>query len=185
MLRNEIYLDKAFIVEVYEKYFSKEAPIKYTKTTDVSTGINMIAKVGASLKETFEYSINTYEMYLQINKELNKIEKVSLKDCNIKDLPDLFWIEGLFGIISSRSTNDGNVWRYSFCAEADNKILFLATNEVYFSSGYDQLLNFTHITDRYAIKAKMLLKFLGNSQNFSLASPMLIIKTGNYIHQKK
>ncbi|MFA6137003.1 MAG: hypothetical protein WC667_02840 [Sulfurimonas sp.] len=183
MLRDEIYLDKAFIVELYEEYFGKEAPIKYSKTTDVSVGINVVAKVGASLKETFEYSINTHEMYLKMKNELDKIEEISLKDCDIKNLPNLFWVEGLFGIASSRSTDENNIWKYAFRAEADNKTIFLATNDLYFSSGYDQLLNFTHVVDKYAIKAKMLLKFLGNSQNYSLASPMVVIKTGNYEHQ--
>lgn len=71
MLRDEIYLDKAFIIELYEEHFGKEAPIKYSKTTDVSVGINVVAKVGASLKETFEYSVNTHEMYLKLKDKLN------------------------------------------------------------------------------------------------------------------
>ncbi|MCK9473067.1 hypothetical protein [Sulfurimonas sp.] len=184
MLRDEIYLDKAFIIELYEEHFGKEAPIKYSKTTDVSVGINVVAKVGASLKETFEYSVNTHEMYLKLKDKLNTIEEISLKDNDIKDLPDLFWIEGLFGITQSSSTDENNVLKFSFCAEVDKKIIFLATNNVYFSSGYDQLLNFTHVVHRYGIKAKMLLKFLGNSKNFSLASPMIVIKTGNYEHEE-
>lgn len=43
-LRDVIYLDNAFIVESYENVFGKEVPTKYSKTTDVSLGINMIAK---------------------------------------------------------------------------------------------------------------------------------------------
>lgn len=79
-LRDVIYLDNAFIVESYENVFGKEVPTKYSKTTDVSLGIkiNMIAKAGASLKETFEYPINTHEMYRKISSELDKIAEISL-----------------------------------------------------------------------------------------------------------
>lgn len=182
-LNDVIYLDNAFIVESYENLFGKEVPTKYSKTTDVSLGINMIAKAGASLKETFEYPINTHEMHRKISKELEKVQEISLKTSNIRDLPDLFWMEGLFGIASSCSTDDGNIRRYSFRAEDNKKILFLATNDIYFSSGYDQLLNLMHVVDQYAIKAKMLLKFLGNTRNFSIASPMIVIKTGNFEHK--
>lgn len=183
-LNDLIYLDNAFVVESYETLFGKEVPTKYSKTTDVSLGINAIAKVGASLKETFEYPINTHEMYRQISKNLNEINEISLADCDIKKLPNLFWIEGLFGITSSRSSDDNNIWRYFFCVEDAGKLLFLATNDVYFSSGYDQLLNLMHVVDRYAIRAKILLKFLGNTPNFSIASPMVVIKMDNFEHNK-
>lgn len=184
-LRDVIYLDNAFIVEAYEDVFGKEVPTKYSKTTDVSLGFNMIAKAGASLKETFEYPINTHEMYHKISDELDQIVEISLLSSDIKNLPDLFWVEGLFGIAPSRSTDDGNIWRYSYSAEVDKQKLFLATNDIYFSTGYDQLLSLMHVVDRYAVRAKMLLKFLGNTPNFSIASPMIVIKTGNYEHNKE
>jgi len=148
-LSNVIYLDNAFIVEAYEKTFAKDAPTKYSKTTDVSLGFDFIAKAGASLKETFEYPINTHAMYRQLHEQLNKIEEIVLSDSNIRELPDLFWMEGLFGV-SSASSNKDNITRYIFSAAPINggKNLLLATNDVYFSSGYDQLLslapNFTN-----------------------------------------
>jgi hypothetical protein len=182
---NLTYLDNAFIVESYENIFNKGVPTKYSKTTDVSLGFNMIAKAGASLKETFEYPMNTREMYNEIKPQLNQIPEISLLDSDIKNLPNLFWMEGLFGIAPSRSSSDGNIWRYSFSAEVDKQKLFLATNDTYFSSGYDQLLGLLHVVDQYAIKAKMLLKSLGNTPNFSIASPMVVIKTGNFEHKKQ
>ena len=185
--RNEIiYLDNEFIVKKYSEKLGKDAPTRYTKTTDVSIGVNMLAKAGASLKETYEYPISTLSMYEKLENNLDEIEILDLDKCDIKDLPNLFWIEGLFGIISMKSNQD-EIKRYNFSAasEKENKHLFLATNDIYFSSGYDQLLNFApSFADNFTIKARMLLKFLGNTRNFSIAAPLVVLKKENF-HTKK
>jgi len=177
-----IYLDKGFIVEMYEKVYGKDAPSKYMKTTDVSLGISAIAKAGASLKETFEYPISSSSMYKKLDSNLSEIQEIDLQESDIRDLPDYFWMEGLFGIISMKS-NQESIRRFNFSAAAEKgeKQLFLATNDVYFSSGYDQLLGFApSFADNYVVKAKMLLKSLGTTRNFSIAAPMVIIKQGNF-----
>lgn len=177
-----IYLDNSFIVEMYEKVFLKQAHTKYTKTTDVSLGFEFIAKTGASLKETFEYPLNTRQMYHQVQENLNYIDNIELNDSIINNLPDIFWMEGLFGIVWMSSNND-NAKKYAFSAASENggKNLILATNDVYFSSGYDQLSNLaSSFADSYVIRARMLIKFLGTTHNFSLGSPMVIKKIANH-----
>ncbi len=181
-----IYLDNEFIVKKYSEKLGKDAPVRYMKTTDVSIGINMLAKAGASLKETYEYPISTLNMYKQLENSLDEIDILDLNESDIRNLPNLFWMEGLFGIISMKS-NKEEIERYNFCAasEKGKKQLFLATNDIYFSSGYDQLLNFaSSFADNFTIKAKILLKFLGNTRNFSIATPLVVLKKENF-HNKK
>ncbi len=95
-----IYLDNAFVVDTYQQIKDKDVAVKYTKTTDVSVGISALAKAGASLKESYEYPISAHSMYKEIEPNLNNIETIELTMENYRNLPDLFWMEGLFGIAS-------------------------------------------------------------------------------------
>lgn len=180
-----VYLDNAFVVEAYQKLHGKDAAVKYTKTTDVSLGLNAIAKAGASLKESFEYPISTHSMYKKIHDKLNEISTIEVDKNNCRKLPDIFWMDGLFGIMqfTSRVGKPNESINYVFGAASKEKSteLLLATNDVYFSSGYDQLIqNADSFADGFTIEAKMLLKFLGTSRNFSMASPMVVIKKGTF-----
>jgi len=181
-IHNIVYLDNLYIVKEYERITGAKAPVKYSKTTDVNVGINFGAKLGASLKETFEYPINTYEMFFNIIENLEKKETIKLDENTLSDLPDFFWLEGVFGL---SSIGDSEERQNLFCVSQNLNMIFLATNDVYFSSGYDQLLTISKATYRYAIKAKILLKFLGKTPNFNIASPMVVIKTGNCKYDDK
>ncbi len=185
LISDVIYLDNSFVVDAYQKLRGKEAPIKYSKTTDVSAGINMVVSTGASLKETFEYSINSYMMYDELLNDLKAISEITIDNNNIKNLPELFWMEGLFGIVSitSNPNKPDEVKSYSFSAqdEKENELIYLSTNNIYFSTGYDQLLaNSVGFGNRFVIKARLLLKSLGTSGNLFIASPMVVIKLGNH-----
>ena len=177
-----VYLDNLFVVKEYERITGTKAPIKYSKTTDVNAGINFGAKLGASLKESFEYPIDTYEMFMQIEDTLKEINTITLTEDALLELPDFFWMEGLFGVSYIESKQER---QNMFVASQNRNMFFLATNNVYFSSGYDQILNISNAIDRYCIKAKMLLKFLGKTPNFNIASPMIVIKTGNCQYDNK
>ena len=179
-----IYLDNAFIVDAYQHIKKNKVAVKYTKTTDVSLGFSAIVNTGASLKETFEYPISAHSMYEQIEPKLDTIEMIELSDETFQNLPDLFWIEGLFGIMSS--TNNSNKpnaktnYFYSMANEKNKNYLCLTTNDVYFSSGYDQLLSQAEsFADHFVIKAKMLIKYLGTTPNYVVASPMIVKKIGD------
>ena len=178
-----IYLDNAFIVDAYQHIKKDKAAVKYTKTTDVSLGFSAIVKTGASLKETFEYPISAHSMYEQIESKLDTIDMIELSDEIFQNLPDLFWIEGLFGIISSTKNSNQPNAKTNYFYSAGNKEgsynLFLTTNDVYFSSGYDQLLSQAEsFADHFVIEAKMLIKYLGKTRNRTLASPMIVKKVG-------
>lgn len=180
-----IYLDNAFVVDAYQQIKDKDVAVKYTKTTDVSVGISVLAKAGASLKESFEYPISAHSMYKEIEPNLNDVETIELTMKNYRNLPDLFWMEGLFGIasITQNSGKPNEIKSHFFsAASTENKSnLCLSTNDVYFSSGYDQLISEVEgFSDHFIIKARMLLKCLGTTRNHSLASPMIIIKEGNW-----
>lgn len=180
-----IYLDNAFVVDAYQQIKNKNVAVKYTKTTDVSVGISALAKAGASLKESFEYPISAHSMYKEIESNLNNVETIELTMENYRNLPDLFWMEGLFGIasITKNSGKSNEIKSYFFsAASTENKShLCLSTNDVYFSSGYDQLIREAEgFSEQFIIKAKMLLKFLGTTRNHSLASPVIIIKESNW-----
>ena len=185
IISETIYLDNAFIIDAYQHIQKKDAAVKYTKTTDVSVGINAIAKAGASLKESFEYPISIHSMYTKIESELDKIATIKITDENYKNLPDLFWMEGLFGIMSSTSnSNKPNAktnYFYSATEKESSNFLCLSTNDVYFTSGYDQLLSQAEsFSDHFIIEAKMLIKSLGTNRNFTLASPMVVKKIRNW-----
>lgn len=180
-----IYLDNAFVVDAYQQIKNKDVAVKYTKTTDVSVGISALAKAGASLKESFEYPISAHSMYKEIESNLSNVETIELTMENYRNLPDLFWMEGLFGIasITKNSGKPNEIKSYFFSAAAtENKShLCLSTNDVYFSSGYDQLISEAEgFSEQFIIKARMLLKFLGTTRNHSLASPVIIIKESNW-----
>lgn len=180
-----IYLDNAFIVESYQKIYKKDAAVRYTKTTDVSFGMNFVANAGASMKETFEYPITAHSMYQKLSKQLSKIELFELRDDNIKNLPEIFWMEGVFGITRMRKTEEGvkgsSTYSFGVTGEDNTQNLFLATNDNYFSTGYDQLLsNAAGFADQFSIKVKVLIKFLGTTNSVSIATPLVMIKTGNY-----
>jgi len=185
LLSEIIYLDNAFIVDAYQHIQKEQAAVKYTKTTDVSLGINAIAKAGASLKESFEYPISAHSMYEKIESKLDSIETIALTDENIKNLPDLFWMEGMFGIMNATSnSNQPNAqtkYFYSAASKENKHFLCLSTNDVYFSSGYDQLLSQAEgFADHFVIEAKMLVKSLGTTRIFTVASPMVVKKIGNW-----
>ena len=184
-----IYLDNAFIVDAYQQIKDKDVAVKYTKTTDVSVGINLVAKAGASLKESFEYPISTHSMYKEIESNINEVENIDLTMENHRNLPDLFWMEGIFGIgsITKNSGKENEIKSYFFsAASTENKSsLCLSTNDVYFSSGYDQLIGQAEgFSEQFVIEAKMLLKSLGTTRNHSLASPIVILKKRNWEFQK-
>ncbi len=185
IINDNIYLDNAFIIEAYQHIQKKDVAIKYTKTTDVSVGLNIIANAGASLKETFEYPISIQSMYNEIESTLNKIETINITNENYLNLPDIFWMEGLFGIMSSTSNshtvNEKTNYFFSATEKENSNFLCLTTNDVYFASGYDQLLSQAEgFSDRFIIEAKMLIKSLGRNKHFTIASPMVVKKIGNW-----
>lgn len=185
IINENIYLDNAFIIDAYQNIQKENAAVKYTKTTDVSLGINAIAKAGASLKESFEYPISIQSMYSKIEAELNKIDTIKITDKNYKNLPDLFWMKGLFGIMSSTSNsnkpNSKTNYFYSATEKESSNFLCLSTNDVYFASGYEQLLSQSEsFSDHFVIEAKMLIKSLGRNRHFTIASPMVVKKIGNW-----
>lgn len=185
IINKNIYLDNAFIIDAYQHIQKKDAAVKYTKTTDVSLGLNIVASAGASLKETFEYPISIQSMYTKIESALNEIDTIKITDENYKHLPDIFWMEGLFGIMSSTlNSNKPNAkinYFYSATEKENSNFLCLSTNDVYFTSGYDQLLSQAEsFSDHFIIEAKMLIKSLGTNRNFTIASPMVIKKIGNW-----
>ena len=166
-------------------YKKDKAAVKYTKTTDVSLGFTAIVKTGASLKETFEYPISAYSMYEQIESKLDTIDMIELSDETFQNLPNLFWIEGLFGIRrftkNSNQPNEKTNYFYSAANKENSNYLFLTTNDVYFSSGYDQLLSQAEsFADDFVIEAKMLIKYLGTAQSYTVASPMIVKKIGDW-----
>ena len=104
-------------------------------------------------------------MYTKIEDTLNKIDTIKVSDENYKNLPDIFWMEGLFGIMSSTSnSNKPNAktnYFYSVTEKDNSNFLCLSTNDVYFTSGYDQLLSQVEsFSDHFIIEAKMLIKSL-------------------------
>jgi len=92
---------------------------------------------------------------------------------------------GLFGVTSTTSNsgkaNESKNYYFSAASKDNSSNLFLSTNDVYFSSGYDQLLSQAEgFSDRFVIEARMLLKFLGTTRHHALAAPMIVQKKGTW-----
>ncbi len=187
-MKNEIiYLDTEFIIDTYEKTTGKKAHATYTKSTNVKAGINLGAQVGASMRENFTYPIRAKEMYKKCKKEIKKYPTCeTLENLGGDNCLNTFWINGIFGV--SKSTHrSGDVITsegYNFRLEQEecncNQGLTFIVDNTYFTSGYNQLLNFAHIsTGTFRIKAKVLTKILGKDLNGKyIATPLIVERTG-------
>jgi hypothetical protein len=159
---NEIYLDKEFIIESYQKVTGDKPIIKYERANNQKLGINLGISGEATIHESYEYPVSIYSMYSKIQNELNeKIDIIELTEDNIQSLPDIFWIEALFGII--RVTSNVNTPKeqinYVFTMEKEKLFIKLVLNNSYFSSGYGELQNnIRGLDEKFAIKAKVLIK---------------------------
>ncbi|MDP0494862.1 MAG: hypothetical protein Q7Q73_01515 [Verrucomicrobiota bacterium JB024] len=144
-----VYLDTAFIAAAYEELLGNNVPTKITKTEDISGGINGgFIKAGVSSKETKEYPVSSLRMYEQVSSALNEIESYDMWSLDALRLPDIFWVSGWLLFASSAKIKDGkrlcedtyfHVARD--CSDIEGR-LDLVANDMYFTSGYDQLTRF-------------------------------------------
>ena len=187
-MNNEIiYLDNEFIIDKYEEHTGKTAHTTYSKSTNVKTGINIGAQLGASMSESFTYPLRAKDMYKECKKDMGKYPTCkTLKDIGIDECSNIFWINGIIGLskITHKSRNQITGEGYTFRIEQEEcectDGLTLVVDNTYFTSGYSQLLDSAFIsTDSFRIKARILVKLLGtNFNNKYIATPLLIEKTG-------
>lgn len=166
-----IYLDAAFAAESYQRTFDADIEFSYAKSSD--------SPHSASLKEQFHASLSSHAMYEALYPHIDQITTVKLDQVESMAFPELFWVDGVLGTGTSK-THKENVNYYYFTASDDGGIasLFLATNPVYFATGYDQILTMAPLfTEPFTLQARMLLKYLGSTQYHAIAAPMIVIKS--------
>jgi hypothetical protein len=182
-----IYLDTAFIVGMYESVKGVSVPIKVVKKSNLSGGFSAgIFSTGASMEEEKEFPISSRKMYDELVEHLEKFPLVDLEKLKNEDIPELFWIEGVFGgsqssIISGSDTKSStDIFLYQNAIGKPTRTMPLLTNDAYFVSGYDQIAKHGWaLTCGFGIQARMLNRLLCMDKRQPIAAPMVIIKTSN------
>jgi hypothetical protein len=186
-LPRPIYIDTAFVVEFYERVKKTSVPTRVVKKSNVSGGISAGIfgagfNTGATMEEEKEFPIPARKMYDEILPKLEKLPEIKFEKANDSELPELFWVSGIFGMIQS-SISDKSIDHYVFQISLKNKkrIMFLVLNDVYFESGYDQLSRHGYaLTAGFGIHAKLLVRLLYLDRYFPVAAPMVVIKSANF-----
>lgn len=145
-LSNLIYLDASFIVEVYETIHNRPVPIKVSRTENMGGGVNVgFINLGASTTETKDFPISTRQMYQEVKDTLLSIPTVDLSSVDPKALPEHFWTKGIFGATQTviqfygGSTRQDSFFSLYHHLSKERKDVILVTNDMYLSTGYDQI----------------------------------------------
>lgn len=126
-------------------------------------------------------------MYDEIRQRLDDIPTVDLKTANPDSVPDIFWADGIFSVGSSEvSRKQEVIHRDKFFRLYPNdekkKGVYLLTKDIYFSSGYEQVLDHIHGASRgFALQARVLVKLMALQETgfWPLCAALIIEKTGN------
>lgn len=181
---NLVYLDTSFIVEAYESIKKKRVPMTITKTTDKSAGLSVGFIDGrASVQETMEFPFSGRYMYEEIKSELNTLPMVELQTVDYDSLTDIFWVNGVFIAGHTEVNRNGEVIHADsfFLLQAKNdkkKFLSLLTSDIYFSTGYERILELRRSAARgFAIQARVLIKLLAiQEKGFAPLCAALVIE---------
>lgn len=185
-----IYLDSTFIIEAYESSTKSIVPIKVVKTEDISAGMSAIfLKAGASTKEAKEFPFSSRRMFEKMKKQLAAFPTVSLELTGPGSLPDYFWTEGVLWVSAIDAKTNNTVTFQDACFRLDpyaqgkgTPSLILVTNDVYFATGYDQILQHARgASQEFAIKVRALIKMLSLQDKLfgPLCTPLVIEKIAN------
>jgi hypothetical protein len=187
-IRPIVYLDTSFITEAYEAFTGKPVPVSVTKCREVTGGFSAaIFSAGASSQETKEFSISAHAMYDEMRSELGTFPSVDLAITGPEELPGIFWATGIFAVGSSEVSRKQEVIHRDeyfrlYPSTAKKKGVCMLTSDIYFSSGYDQVLAHIHGASRgFGIEVKALVKCLAlqKSNFWPLCTPLVMEKTGN------
>jgi hypothetical protein len=184
-----IYLDTSFVVELYESVKSINVPVRVVKKANVSGGLSGgFINAGATMEEEKEFPIPAKKMYAELSLELEKFPLVDLEKVKSEEIPELFWIEGVFGgshssiKSGSETTSSTDIFLYQNAIGKPTRTMPLLTNDVYFVSGYDQIAKHGWaLTCGFGIQARILNRLLCLDEDRPIAAPMVIIKTSNDI----
>lgn len=146
---NLINLGTSFIIEAYEAITRVVVPVSVTRTTDKSASFSAgICSTGVSTQEAKEFSFSSRHMYKEIRQKQDVLPNIDLRTASRVSLPDLFWAEGQFTVGSINISRKGEVIRRDqffrlFPENEPQKGVCLLAKDIYFSAGYDQLLQQT------------------------------------------
>lgn len=125
-------------------------------------------------------------MHEEIRQKLNTLPTLDLLSASRNSLPDLFWAHGVFAVGSINVSKEGEVYRDKFFRlypkDKPKTGVCLLTKDIYFSAGYEQVLEHLYGASRgFAIEALVLVKTLAIQEaNFwPLCAALIIEKKGN------
>lgn len=182
---NLIYLDTSFIVEAYESITQAVVPVTITRTTDKSASFGSgIFSVGGSTQEAKEFPFNSWHMHNEIRQKLDLLPNVDLLTASRTSLPDLFWADGKFAIGSTNTSSKGEVIHRDeffrlYPKDEPKKGVCLLTKNIYFSAGYEQVLQHVYGAARgFTIRARVLVKTLSIQESgfWPLCAALIIEK---------
>lgn len=182
-----IYLDTSFIVEFYESVKGISVPVRVVKKANVSGSFSGgFVSGGATMEEEKEFPIPSMKMYNELFSELEKFPLIDLEKVQSKEIPELFWVEGVFGgshssvVSGSETESSADIFLYQNAIGKPTRTMPLLTNDAYFVSGYDQIAKHGWaLTCGFGIQARMLNRLLCVDKYQPIAAPMVIIKTSN------
>ncbi len=138
------------------------------------------------MEEEKEFPIQSTKMYDELFSELEKIPLIDLEKVKNDEIPELFWIEGVFGgshssiVSGSETTSATDIFLYQNAIGNPTRTMPLVTNDAYFVSGYDQIAKHGWaLTCGFGIQARMLSRLLCLNKHRPIAAPMVILKTSN------
>jgi len=183
-----IYLDTSFIVEAYEAVTNTPAPVTITKTEDVSATLSAgFISGGASTTEAKEFPVSSKRMYEHVQEELEKFPSSDLFSVEYDQLPDIFWMTGILGAAGTQvmqgteTLYTESYFRLYSDLKEHKKSMILVANDVYFSTGYDQIQK--HLAGScqgFGIAVKGLFKILANDiMDAPVCAPLVMLKEGN------
>ena len=182
---NLIYLDTSFIVDAYESITQAVVPVTITRTTDKSANFGAgIFSVGGSTQEAKEFPFNSRHMHNEIRPKLDLLPSVDLRTASRTSLPDLFWADGEFAIGSTNTSSKGEVIHRDeffrlYPKDEPRKGVCLLTKDIYFSAGYEQVLQHVYGAARgFTIRARVLVKTLSIQESgfWPLCAALIIEK---------
>lgn len=139
-----VYLDPSLVSEAYTEIKAKSPVTRITRSQDLAGSVGAAGfRIGGTMKESREFSTSSTQMFFEIEQDLRTYPVVTAPADAHTSTP--IWVQGFFaagkhmGLKEEEVQKELNQFMVASNDRDPAKIFWLATNQLYFSSGYDRL----------------------------------------------
>jgi hypothetical protein len=179
-----IYLDPAMISLAFEELKGVAPVTRITRREDLAGSIGAgVFRLGGTSSESKEFAVSSAQMFFTVESQLREFPKLTVSE--VFERRDLFWIDAVLGIGEQNVKRKEEILhavRYFVLADdlkKPGRYLDLATNDAYFTSGFDRMADFketlgSHIWE--PVEALLRPIYSNPTVDVHLFSPVVILR---------